>query len=149
MVANLFQFGVGVLPVLIIVTALASHRIENVLLILVPAISLLFITVGAGLAVSALFVYFRDLPYIYELVVFICWMMSPIFYPEEIVPDRLRPYIQLNPIAAITNDMRQIAFNQSHIHLHVLALTLLGSLITAAAGALVFKLLQKHAMDLL
>lgn len=148
-VGNLFQFAVGVLPVLIIVTALASHRIENVLLILIPALALLLFTVGASLAVSALFVFFRDLPYMYELVVFVAWMMSPIFYPEDIVPARLLPFIKLNPIAAITNDMRNIAFSQTHIHLHVLALTLLLSTAVAVLGALVFAALQKHAMDLL
>jgi ABC-type polysaccharide/polyol phosphate export permease len=148
-VGNLFQFAVGVLPVLIIVTAIASRRIENVALILLPALALLLFTVGASLAVSALFVFFRDLPYMYELVVFVCWMMSPIFYPEEIVPARLLPFIKLNPIAAITNDMRHIAFNQGPIQIHLLALTLLIATVTAALGALVFASLQKHTMDLL
>lgn len=148
-VGNLFQFAVGVLPVLIIVTAVASHQLLNVVLILIPALALLLFTLGASLAVSALFVFFRDLPYMYELVVFICWMMSPIFYPEEIVPAHLLPFIKFNPIAAITNDMRQIAFNQGPIHLHLLALTLLLASAAAVSGALVFAALQKHAMDLL
>lgn len=148
-VGNLFQFVVGVLPVLVIVTALVSHRIENVILIFVPALALLFVTVAAALTVSALYVFFRDLPYLYELVVFMAWMTSPIFYPEEIVPANLRPWIQFNPIAAITNDIRQIAFNQGHIQLHVLALTLLLSMATAVIGALIFWLLQKQMMDLL
>jgi lipopolysaccharide transport system permease protein len=148
-VANLFQFAVGVLPVLIIVTLVISHRLENVVLILIPALSLLFVTVGASLAVSALFVFFRDLPYIYELIVFVCWMTSPIFYPEEIVPAKFRAWIEINPIAAIASDIRQIAFSQGHIHLHLLALTLLISIVTAAAGVCIFAALQKHAMDLL
>lgn len=148
-VGNLFQFVVGVLPVLIIVTAVVSHRLENVVLIFVPALALLFVTVGAALAVSALYVFFRDLPYLYELVVFMAWMTSPIFYPEEIVPENLRPWIQFNPIAAITNDMRQIAFNQGHIQLHMLALTLALAAATVAIGALIFAILQKYSMDLL
>jgi lipopolysaccharide transport system permease protein len=148
-VANLFQFLVGVLPVLIVVTLFASHRPERVLLLAVPAVALLLVTVGASLAVSALFVYFRDLPYVYELVVFICWMTSPIFYPEEIVPEKLRPFVELNPIAAITNDLRQIAFSPAHPHLHIFAITLGVAIVTAVAGALIFAALQKNAMDLL
>ncbi len=65
------------------------------------------------------------------------------------MPANLRPWIQFNPIAAITNDIRQIAFNQGHVQLHVLALTLLGAAVTAAIGALIFWSLQKHMMDLL
>jgi lipopolysaccharide transport system permease protein len=148
-VGNLFQFVVGVLPVLVIVTALVSHRVENVILIFVPALALLMVTVSAALIMSALYVFFRDIPYLYELVVFMAWMTSPIFYPEEIVPANLRPWIQFNPIAAITNDTRQIAFNQGHIQLHVLALTLLIAAATTVFAAFVFWALQKHMMDLL
>jgi len=148
-VANLFQFVVGVLPVLVLVTFFVSHSLERVVLLVFPALALLLVTVGASLAVSALFVFFRDLPYIYELVVFICWMTSPIFYPEDIVPVKLRPWVELNPIAAIANGIRQIAFGQGHVHLHVLAITVVVALVTAIAGALVFLLAQKHAMDLL
>jgi lipopolysaccharide transport system permease protein len=138
-----------VVPVLVLVTLYISHSVERVILLIFPALALLLVTVGASLAVSALFVFFRDLPYIYELVVFICWMTSPIFYPEDIVPEKLRPWVELNPIAAITNDIRQIAFSQGHVHLHQLAITVLIALVTAVVGAIVFLVLQKHAMDLL
>jgi lipopolysaccharide transport system permease protein len=150
-VANLFQFLVGVLPVLVIVTALSSHSVERVILLIVPAISLLLVTVGASLAVSALFVFFRDLPYIWDLVVFVCWMTSPIFYPEEIVPAKFRALIDLNPIAEIVNDLRQIAFYRGPLHTqwHSFAVTLLIAVVTAVAGGAIFVSLQKQAMDLL
>jgi len=148
-VANLFQFVVGVLPVLVLVTAFVSHRPDRVILLIFPAIALLLVTLGASLAVSALYVFFRDLPYMYELVVFVCWMTSPIFYPEEIVPVNLRPWIELNPIAAITSDIRRIAFEQGSPHIHLLVITPLVALVTAIGGAIIFFLLQKHAMDLL
>ena len=147
--ANLIQFVIGVVPVLVLVTAFVSHRLENVALLIVPATALLLVTVGASLAVSALFIYFRDLPYIYELVVFLLWMMSPVFYPAEIVPQKLKPYVELNPIAAIVTDIRQLAFNQGHIHLHIIALPLLTGAVTVFAGAVIFVALQRQAMDLL
>ncbi len=148
-VANLFQFLVGVLPVIVFVTLFASHNPERVLLLIAPAVSLLLVTVGASLAVSALFVFFRDLPYIYELMVFIIWMTSPIFYPEDIVPPHLRVWVHLNPIAAIANDIRQIAFNPLAPHLHTLALTLSLGGLTLVLGAVLFVVLQPLAMDLL
>jgi ABC-type polysaccharide/polyol phosphate export permease len=148
-VANLFQFIVGVLPVIVVVTLLASHHPERVLFLIVPALSLLLVTVGASLATSALFVFFRDLPYVYELVVFITWMTSPIFYPEEIVPHKLRFWVHINPIAAIANDIRQIAFGISAPSFQSLALTLLTAVATLLAGAAIFYSLRRHAMDLL
>jgi lipopolysaccharide transport system permease protein len=150
-VANLFQFLVGVLPVLIIVTLVASHSVGRALLLIVPAVSLLLVTVGASLAVSALYVFFRDLPYIWELIVFVCWMTSPIFYPEEIVPAKFKALIDLNPIAAIVNDLRLIAFHRGPLHTewHSFALTFLIAVVTAVVGGTIFVSLQKQAMDLL
>jgi ABC-type polysaccharide/polyol phosphate export permease len=148
-VANLFQFIVGVVPVMVLVTLYASHSLTRALLLIAPAISLLLVTAGASLVVSALFVFFRDLPYMYELVVFIIWMTSPIFYPEQIVPAHLRPWVHLNPIAAIASDIRAIAFSPTPPHLHTLALTVLGSCLALAIGIAVFSSLQRWAMDLL
>lgn len=148
-VANLFQFAVGVLPVIVLVTLFASHRPERVLLLVAPALSLLLVTVGASLAVSALFVFFRDLPYMYELVVFITWMTSPIFYPEQIVPEKLRLWVHINPIAAIADDIRQIAFSPAQPHLHSLLYTVLAALVALAIGVAAFTALQRWAIDLL
>ena len=148
-VANLFQFLVGVLPVIVFVTLFASHSLERVLLLIAPAIALLLVTVGASLATSALFVFFRDLPYIYELVVFVIWMTSPIFYPEEIVPPKLRIWVHINPISAIADDIRKIAFGVSPPPLHVLGATVLLGVLAAAIGVGIFLFAQRSAMDLL
>ena len=137
-VANLFQFLVGVLPVIVFVTLFVSHSPERVLLLISPALALLLVTVGASLATSALFVFFRDLPYLYELVVFVIWMTSPIFYPEEIVPLKLRVWVHLNPISAIANDIREIAFGAVAPHLSTLLLTVGLGFIALLVGAAIF-----------
>jgi lipopolysaccharide transport system permease protein len=148
-VANLFQFLVGVLPVIVFVTLFVSHSPARVILLIAPALALLLVTVGASLATSALFVYFRDLPYLYELVVFVIWMTSPIFYPEEIVPLKLRVWVHLNPIAAIANDIREIAFGTVAPHLGALLLTVGLGFAALLVGAAIFLFSQKSAMDLL
>lgn len=147
--ANLFQFAVGVLPVIVIVTIVASHHPSRVVYLAAPALALLLVTTGASLAVSALYVFFRDLPYLYELVVFITWMTSPIFYPEQIVPDRLRLWVHLNPIAAIASNIRDVAFGATVPPLGAFALTLAIALVTLVIGAAIFIVLQRWAMDLL
>ena len=148
-VGNLFQFAVGVVPVIVFVTLFASHSLERVILLIAPLTALLLVTVGASLTVSALFVFFRDLPYVYELVVFIIWITSPIFYPEEIVPGHLRIWVHINPISAIVNDLRQIAFSPAAPHLHVLAFTVALGFGASVIGALVFLTLGHPVKDLL
>jgi lipopolysaccharide transport system permease protein len=53
---------------------------------------------GAGLLLSSLFVYFRDINQIWDVLVRVLFFCSPIFYPLSIIPDYLMPYYRLNPV---------------------------------------------------
>ena len=75
--ANIFQFATAVLPLLIIITLINSRSLLNVLALLLPLLALVLVCTGIGLLISSLYVFFRDLPYFYELVVFVLWMSSP------------------------------------------------------------------------
>jgi ABC-type polysaccharide/polyol phosphate export permease len=86
--ANVFQFSVGAFPLLAIMTLVNSKSLVNVLALIFPFIALILVSTGVGFLVSALYVFFRDLPYFYELVVFVIWISSPIFYPAAIVQSR-------------------------------------------------------------
>src|SRR5271166_632389 len=77
--SNTFQFLVGTLPVLALITIIGSKSPLNVLALIFPAVSLLLVTTGFCFIVSSLYVFFRDLPYLYELVLFVVWITSPIF----------------------------------------------------------------------
>jgi ABC-type polysaccharide/polyol phosphate export permease len=148
-VANTFQYLVGVLPLLAIVTVYSTHKLSHVVFLVVPSIALLMISTGFSLATSTLFVYFRDLPYLYELVVFLLWITSPIFYPQELVPAQLRPYVLLNPLAVLINSVRTIAFNADRPNLGVLGLSLLSGAACLAIGWFIFARGRKAFMDLL
>ncbi len=146
--SNAFQFAVGTLPVLCLIAAFGSRSLLNVLCVVFPALSLLLVTVGFSYIVSALYVFFRDLPYMYELVLFVVWITSPIFYPIDIVPLRVRPFLALNPLVPIISSLRQIALTQTFpIDPH--RWSLLTGVVTLAIGLAVFHALRKEFMDLL
>jgi ABC-type polysaccharide/polyol phosphate export permease len=147
--ANVFQFAVGALPLLIIVTALRTHSIVNVLLLIVPTVALLLLTTGFSLLTSSLYVFFRDLPYMYELVVFVLWLTSPIFYPKTFVPVTVRAYLALNPLAEIIDSYRTIAFVPGLSNLHTLAYALVGGGLALMVGCLAFLALRSNFLDLL
>ncbi len=148
-VANLYQFGVGTFPLLALVTIFQTHSVINVVALLVPMVSLVLLTTGFSLLVSALFVFFRDLPYLYELVVFVLWLTSPIFYPASFVPIAVRPYLALNPLAQVIESFRVIAFSPHITGLHTLLYGFLGGLVALVVGAVAFVSLRRNFMDLL
>jgi lipopolysaccharide transport system permease protein len=148
-VANIFQFIMGPLPLLLLVTLLLSKNLLNVLALIFPLLALSLVCIGVGFLVSALYVFFRDLPYFYELVCFVLWIGSPIFYPADIVPEKVRYFLQLNPLFPIIESLRQIALSGKLPDLGLIAHSLLNGIILLMLGWSCFRAWQHQFMDLL
>lgn len=147
--ANVFQFVVGVLPLLAIMTFINSKSLVNVIALLFPLLALALVCMGIGLLVSALFVFFRDLNYFYELVVFVMWLSSPIFYPSAIVPVSVKSFLILNPLLPIIESIRQISLSGALPDLNLIGQALLGGTIVLAVGWSCFHGWRHLFMDLL
>ncbi|BAQ60602.1 O-antigen export system [Geminocystis sp. NIES-3708] len=147
--ANIFQFVVGSLPLLIIVTLIKTHNLLSVFLLLLPFIALVLVCTGVGLFLSALFVFFRDLGYFYEIMTFIVWITSPVFYPAEIVPQRVQPFLYLNPLVPIIESLRQISLEGTFPEISHLMKGFLSGIIILTLGWLFFRRVQSSFMDLL
>ena len=148
-VANIFQFIVGSLPILAIVTLIMSRNPMNVLALLLPLVALGLVCTGIGFLVSALYVFFRDLPYFYELVCFVLWISSPVFYPAEIVPSAVKPFLFFNPLIPIIESIRQISLSGSLPDMILVLHSFLNGIILLMLGWIYFRSWQKNFMDLL
>jgi len=147
--ANLFQFTVGALPLLVIMTLITSKSLLNVIALLLPLLALILVSTGVGFLVSALYVFFRDLPYFYELVVFVLWISSPVFYPPAIVPTPVKPFLNLNPLSPIIESIRQIVLSSSLPDLHLIWGALFSGGVILVLGWLCFQRWRREFMDLL
>lgn len=147
--ANIFQFCVGMLPLLIIVTLVRTHSVINAICLIFPFGALCLFCTGVGFFVSALFVFFRDLPYFYELVTFVMWFSSPVFYPADIVPDQIKPFLALNPLSPIIETLRQISLKNDLPSFSLIARCWLSGIIFLAIGFAFFRWSKPKFMDLL
>jgi ABC-type polysaccharide/polyol phosphate export permease len=147
--ASTFQLLVGVFPLLLVVTLAVSHRPLNALALCVPIAALVILSTGFALAVSALYVYFRDLSYLYELIVFVLWITSPIFYPAALVPQAVRAYLHFNPLATIIECVRQLALTTQPPALDPMVRSLSASLLVFAIGIALYLWLRRGFMDLI
>lgn len=104
--ALLFEVIAGaVFLVLLAVTGELSGGGLPVLLIAVPL--QLALTLGLGLLLGALHVFFRDIAQILGLVFTGWFYFTPIVYPMAYVPERLQSWIRLNPLTALVELYRQ------------------------------------------
>lgn len=64
----------------------------------VAAVLLAIFSYGIGLILASSAVFFRDAVYTYQ-VLLVAWMyLTPLFYPEQIIPDHFRFFVYLNPV---------------------------------------------------
>lgn len=147
--ANVFQLLLGAFPLLVIVTLIISGNLLNAIALFLPITGLVFVCMGVGLLMSGLFVFFRDLPYFYELLTFVLLMGSPIFYPVEIVPAAVQKFLILNPILPIIESIRQIVLSGSLPDPVLIVHSLVNGLVVLAVGAVAFTRWRSQFMDLL
>jgi ABC-type polysaccharide/polyol phosphate export permease len=147
--ANIFQFVMGAFPLLGIVALLKSHSLINVLAIFFPFTALVLFCIGVGFFVCSLYVFFRDLPYFYELVVFVLWISSPVFYPADIVSPTIKPFLSINPLSRIIESFRQITLSGNFPDFGLVVSALLSGMIFAGLGWFYFRSMRSQFMDLL
>jgi ABC-2 type transport system permease protein len=78
-------------------------------LLIVPLIAELFIfAIALAFFLSALFVKFRDVTYIWEVIIQAAFYATPILYALSIVPHNVAKFLILNPMAQIIQDSRHV-----------------------------------------
>ncbi len=70
-------------------------------------VELYLFVVGVGMLLSALFVFYRDLGHVWEILLQLLFYASAIVFPFGLIPPRFRLLIAFNPIAQIIEDMRR------------------------------------------
>ena len=63
---------------------------------------------GLGLTLGVLNVFFRDVGQAFGIALQFWFWLTPIVYPVSILPERLQPLLQLNPLYAVMNAMQTI-----------------------------------------
>lgn len=132
-----FLFALVPLFLLLLVT---GHPLTPALLFLPVAlvIASLF-TLGAGLLLSPLAVFFSDVVEFVGVGLTMLMYLTPIFYPIEIVPDGFRWVVELNPVRSILELFRGPIFMGSLPALGHLAVACLLTASVLLAGILVFR----------
>lgn len=104
---------------------------------------LIFCT-GLALILSALTVFFRDIIYLWGVIIVAWTYATPLFYPVEILPPMIKPIMSFNPMYHFVDYLRQIAMWHSTPTLKENLICLLCALVALGIGLLVFRKTQKR-----
>jgi ABC-2 type transport system permease protein len=103
---SLFNLGLNLIVVLVFVLASGiTPRLSW--LELLPLVGLLVVfATGVTMLLSALYVRYRDMQPIWEVVLQVLFYASPVIYVSEALPESIRREAIANPLAAVLTQMR-------------------------------------------
>ena len=112
LLARLLDFFVSytILFILLIYFKIEIFPLGLLFLPLILVIQIIFMF-GLGLGLAALNVFYRDVKPVLGLGIQLWFYASPIIYPLTLVPERLKPFYFLNPMAGILESYRAIFLN--------------------------------------
>ena len=102
---NLF---ISLIPLLIMMAITGVQFSKSLLLIPVVLFFLILFCTGVSLILAAVMVYFRDIQFLWGILIMILNFLSPIFYPESIIPARFITVYHMNPLYQYLFFMRTI-----------------------------------------
>jgi ABC-type polysaccharide/polyol phosphate export permease len=96
---GLINTALALLPLILVMVFTGAPLRASLLFLPVPILLLALFSLGLGLLISTLAVYFPDVAEMYQILLTAWLYLTPIIYPEEILPDALRAWIaRLNPM---------------------------------------------------
>jgi len=134
-VSSILEFLV-LIPLLIILGAGISATI-----LFVPILHLLYfmIVFGISLILASLYVYYRDLNQIWDVVLQVGFFLSPIVYPLAYIPAKYEFYYMLNPITRLITMYRDVLLDGTIPKISDFGIVIAFGVLLLVLGTLLFK----------
>ncbi len=111
----LVNLGFNMVSVLVITAISGVVYSWSLLLIPVAALYILIFSMGLGLVLSTIVVFFRDIQHIYGVFTLAWTYFTPIFYELKHIPEKYQAIFQLNPMYHFINYFRSIVLHQQSL----------------------------------
>lgn len=138
-VQALINFGLTLVVYFVFVLADGIVPSWKFILLLFPIMCLVVFNIGVGMVLSALFVFFRDVEYLYSVFTMLLMYMSAIFYNVAIFSATTQKLFYLNPVYTYISYFRKIVLYNMVPSLEHHLLCVGFAILALAIGALVYK----------
>ena len=138
-VSSLINFGLTLIIYFLFVLADGISITWKFLLLVYPIVCLVIFNLGVGLILSAVFVFFRDIQYLYGIFTTLLMYVSAIFYSIETFPEMGQNLFLLNPVYLYIRYFRKIVIESTipSVEFHLLAAVY--ALVALGVGCLIYK----------
>ncbi|MBS4931092.1 MAG: ABC transporter permease, partial [Clostridiales bacterium] len=109
--SSVINFILSLIPLVIIMMITGEKITKAFLLFPIFFINVLFFTIGIGLFLSTLMVFFRDIQFLWSVVSLMWMYLTPLFYPADIFPKQFAWILKYNPMYYFIDATRTIIMN--------------------------------------
>ncbi len=98
----------SLIPLLLMMLVTRTPMTPAVLLLPFALLMLFMVSYGVGLILASMMVFFRDTQFLWGIFSMLLMYLTPIFYPETIIPTRFLPVYRLNPLYQVITFIRTL-----------------------------------------
>jgi ABC-2 type transport system permease protein len=142
-ISGLVNLCLAYIPLFVIMIVRGAPIRPSVLFLPVSFLVIAVFTLGASLILSALAVYFDDVQHMYQVATIGLMYLTPIIYPIDIIPQRWLWVIRINPLTQLFKLARDPVYLGVLPSSHIVAGSLVISVLTLVVGWFVFNRLAK------
>lgn len=110
-------------------------------------VDLFVLSLGISLILSVLNIYFRDIKFIWQIVVQAGFFITPIFYKLDIFPENIRWFLNLNPMVPILDISRDFVLYGISPSMKTVGYLVGITAIIFVVGYTIFQIKQKHIVE--
>lgn len=135
-------------------TAFGGRGFPTTVYLLVPFVLLLLVfCAGFGMLLATFNVYFRDVAYLYSLILTAWFYLTPILYPRAIIPDDvevlnidvpIRAIVEANPVTDFVDASRSILYDFRPPSLDLWIGMAITATVAVISGGLVFRRFERR-----
>lgn len=122
-VSSLINFGINIVLLFVFMLLDGVDFSWKLIFLLYPIGCLMMFNLGMGLILSALYLMFKDIKYIYDIFTMLLMYLSAIFYTVDSYPEQFQLLFLLNPVYVYITYVREIVLYQQipDLTLHLLS----------------------------
>lgn len=148
MLAKVFDLFLSLI-IFFIMMLFFKIKLTFFIFLFIPVFLIQFLFVySLALILSALNLYYRDIQYLFNLIITLWFYLTPVIYSVDFFPQKYRIIFQLNPMAVFINAYRQVLLGGDFFKFSSIIIALIISLILYFLARLIFKKLERNFADI-
>lgn len=106
-ISSVINLLISLAPLAIVCLIMKIELTPQALLFLFFLVCLIIFSLGVGMFLSALMVFFRDIQFLWSVITQIWMYATPIFYAAEIIPEKYQFIVRYNPLYHFIGNARK------------------------------------------